>query len=222
MVRVWLEGGQGEVRGACAPPPPHHHPPHPKSPHPDPLSPTNPLDPAPHRPSLNPLSNAPTPLGGLWPTSTGGGGEVTYKSEETSPPPWPPSTACLPASNGPPTGLYTPELCLPSGFTTNGSHFSNRSSRPPVNPPPRAHPKGLGGSHSGGTANGTACDSRKGSLAPVPLHAQLGARSECGAQGGRGGGRGWSVAATPRVSKGMSPLSQSSNPAHHLLEGGVA
>ena len=29
MVMVWLEGGQGEVRGACAPPPP----PHPKLPH---------------------------------------------------------------------------------------------------------------------------------------------------------------------------------------------
>ena len=28
MVMVWLEGGQGEVRGACALPPPH-----PKSPH---------------------------------------------------------------------------------------------------------------------------------------------------------------------------------------------
>ena len=31
-VSVWLEGGQGEVRGACAPPPPQH----PKSPHLDP------------------------------------------------------------------------------------------------------------------------------------------------------------------------------------------
>ena len=31
MVMVWLEGGQGEVRGACAPPPQH-----PKSPHLDP------------------------------------------------------------------------------------------------------------------------------------------------------------------------------------------
>ena len=47
MVMVWLEGGQGEVRGACAPPPPRNttnHPtwtptPHPKSPHLDPFPP---------------------------------------------------------------------------------------------------------------------------------------------------------------------------------------
>ena len=41
MVMVWLEGGQGEVRGACAPLPPQH----PKSPH---------LDPPPNRPSRSP------------------------------------------------------------------------------------------------------------------------------------------------------------------------
>ena len=64
MVMVWLEGGQGEVSGAC---PPHH----PKLPH---LPP-----PPPHHPSLDPPSR------GLRPTSTGGWG-VTYKSEETPPP----------------------------------------------------------------------------------------------------------------------------------------
>ena len=49
---VWLEGGQGEVRGACAPPPA---PQHPKSPHLEPPNrpsqspPPQPLlDPAPH------------------------------------------------------------------------------------------------------------------------------------------------------------------------------
>ena len=49
---VWLEGGQGEVRGACAPPPP---PKHPKLPH---------LDPRPHHhpelPHLNPPPPQPT------------------------------------------------------------------------------------------------------------------------------------------------------------------
>ena len=47
MVMVWLEGGQGEVRGACPPP----HPQHPKSPH---------LDPPPHHPNL-PHQDPPPP-----------------------------------------------------------------------------------------------------------------------------------------------------------------
>ena len=41
-----LEGGQGEVRGACAPPPPQH----PKSPHPDPPPPPQPTLPDPPPP----------------------------------------------------------------------------------------------------------------------------------------------------------------------------
>ena len=63
MVMVWLEGGQGEVRGT---PPPHLDPP--------------PTDP----PDCEPLPEPPPPRG-LRPTSTGGGG-VAYKSEETAPP----------------------------------------------------------------------------------------------------------------------------------------
>ena len=57
MVMVRLEGGQEEVRGACAPPPqhpklPHLDPPPPNSPHLDPPpSPTLPEPPLPRRPS---------------------------------------------------------------------------------------------------------------------------------------------------------------------------
>ena len=50
MVMVWLEGGQGEVRGACAPPP--SPPEHPKSPH---------LDPPPHHPKSPHLDPPPPP-----------------------------------------------------------------------------------------------------------------------------------------------------------------
>ena len=47
MVMVWLEGGQGEVSGACAPPPPQH----PKLPHLDPPpQPTLPEPPPPIAP----------------------------------------------------------------------------------------------------------------------------------------------------------------------------
>ena len=53
MVMVWLEGGQGEVRGACAPPPQH-----PKSPHLDP-PPTDPPGAPPPKPLLDP---PPSPL----------------------------------------------------------------------------------------------------------------------------------------------------------------
>ena len=57
MVMVWLEGGQGEVRGACAPPPPH-----PKSPRLDPPPQPTLLDPPPIRPPpLTPPSHAPPP-----------------------------------------------------------------------------------------------------------------------------------------------------------------
>ena len=92
MVMVWLEVGQGEVRGACAPPP------HPNSPHLDPPPPSRP-PPLP-RSSLNPHSNAPPPpppQGGLQPTSTLTGGGVAYKSEETAPP-W--GTACARGKRG--------------------------------------------------------------------------------------------------------------------------
>ena len=52
MVMVWLEGGQGEVRGACAPPPQH-----PKSPYlePPPTTPNCPTwTPPPNQPSRSP------------------------------------------------------------------------------------------------------------------------------------------------------------------------
>ena len=94
MVMVWLEGGQGEVRGACAPPLPP--PPHPKSPHLDPppnrpaRSPSPPkplLDPPPQLPSLNPFSNAPPPP----PQGASGqhlvGGVVGVQNRGVAPPP---------------------------------------------------------------------------------------------------------------------------------------
>ena len=61
MVMVWLEGGQGEARGACPPPP------QPTLPDPPPLQ-------------------SPPPPGAFGPLLLGGG--VAYRSEETSPP-WP-------------------------------------------------------------------------------------------------------------------------------------
>ena len=72
MVMVWLEGGQGEVRGASPPPPLHH----PKLPHldPPPNRPPRPPPPPPH-PSLKPPVQCPpppSPPGGLRPTSTWG------------------------------------------------------------------------------------------------------------------------------------------------------
>ena len=56
MVMLWLEGGQGEVRGACAPPPPT---PQIAQPGPPP-QPTLP-EPPPPSPLLDPPSNAPPP-----------------------------------------------------------------------------------------------------------------------------------------------------------------
>ena len=66
MVMLWLEGGQGEVRGACAPLPPQHSnrptcppPPQPTLPEPPP-QPL--LDPPPQSPLPEPPpSNAPPP-----------------------------------------------------------------------------------------------------------------------------------------------------------------
>ena len=55
MVTVWLEGGLGEVRGACAPPPP-------------PNTPIRPLDPPPNRPSRSappPMPPPPPQMGAL-------------------------------------------------------------------------------------------------------------------------------------------------------------
>ena len=59
MVMVWLEGGQGEVTGACAPPPPQH----PKSPHLDPPPPPRiaPLGPPPTNPPGAPPPAPPIP-----------------------------------------------------------------------------------------------------------------------------------------------------------------
>ena len=80
MVMVWLEGGQGEVRGACAPPPPTPQialpgppppqpppriaplgPPPPQRPSRRAPPPAPPKPPPPIRPSLHPPSNAPPP-----------------------------------------------------------------------------------------------------------------------------------------------------------------
>ena len=77
------EGGQGEVTGACAPPP--HHP---KLPHLDP-PPTDPPDRPPPPPSPlpeppPPIPPPPPPLGAFGPFLLGGG--VAYKSEETAHP----------------------------------------------------------------------------------------------------------------------------------------
>ena len=62
MVMVWLEGWQGEVRGAYDPSPksPHLDPPPRQLTLPEPPPPKPLLDP-PHRPSPNPPSNAPPP-----------------------------------------------------------------------------------------------------------------------------------------------------------------
>ena len=72
MVMLWLEGGQGEVRGACAPPPPQH----PKSPHLDPPPPTLPEPPPiapPRPPPPMPPPPPPPPPRGLRPTVSWGG-----------------------------------------------------------------------------------------------------------------------------------------------------
>ena len=68
MVMVWLEGGQGEVRGACAPPPPH-----PKLPHLEPPPPPQPTLPERPPPPPKPLLDPPPPPRGLWPTVSWGG-----------------------------------------------------------------------------------------------------------------------------------------------------
>ena len=56
MVMVWLEGGQGEVSGACAPPPQH-----PKLPHLDPPPPTDPPEAPPPQPTLPKPPPPPSP-----------------------------------------------------------------------------------------------------------------------------------------------------------------
>ena len=85
MVMVWLEGGQGEARGACAPPP------SPPPPSPPQISPPGPPPPQPTLPEPPPLPMPPPPPPP--PPPPGGpsahfywGGEVAYRSEETSPP----------------------------------------------------------------------------------------------------------------------------------------
>ena len=78
MVMLWLEGGQGEVWGACAPPPPNT----PKIPNRPPRSP-------PPLPLLDPPSNAPPPPPrGLRPAVSWG---VSWRPEPRGPPP-PPGT----------------------------------------------------------------------------------------------------------------------------------
>ena len=107
LVMVWLEGGQGEVRGACPPPPPQH----PKSPHLDPPPPPRiaplgapppPTDPPgappppplypPHSPSLNsPLRCPPPPPPPPPPKGASGqqlvGGLVGVQIPGVAPPP---------------------------------------------------------------------------------------------------------------------------------------
>ena len=80
MVMVWLEGGQEEVRGACAPPSPPTDPPG-VPPPPKPL-----LDPPPpHLPLPEPPLQCPPPRG-LPPTvSWGGGGELASRTEGSPP-----------------------------------------------------------------------------------------------------------------------------------------
>ena len=105
MVVVWLEGGQGEVRGACAPPPPtpqiapHGPPPPPPqfaplgTPPPQPTLPGPPLspllDPPPPRPFLNPPSHAPPPPApqGASGQQLVGGGVVGVQNRGVAPPP---------------------------------------------------------------------------------------------------------------------------------------
>ena len=88
MVMLWLEGGQGEVRGACAPPPPQH----PKSPHLDPPPPNPPSrsPPPPPEPLLDPPSNAPPPPPP--PQGASGqqlvGGVVGVQNRGVAPPGW--------------------------------------------------------------------------------------------------------------------------------------
>ena len=75
------EGGQGEVTGACAPPPSHHHP---KLPHLGP-PPHAPPDTPPHRPSLNPPLQCPPPppppQGAFGPLLLGGGSRVQKRGD---------------------------------------------------------------------------------------------------------------------------------------------
>ena len=104
MVMVWLEGGQGEVKGACAPPPPpntpncptwtppHHHPelPH-LDPPPQPTLPEAPTPappiPPPHSPSLNaPPPMPPPPKGASGQQLVGG---VVGVQNRGVAPPWP-------------------------------------------------------------------------------------------------------------------------------------
>ena len=93
MVMVWLEGGQGEARGAYDPPPPSPPntpnrptwtPPPPRAIDPPGAPPPKPLLDPPHRPSLNRPSNPPPP--GLRPTVSWGG-ELASRTEGLPPPP---------------------------------------------------------------------------------------------------------------------------------------
>ena len=82
---VWLEGGQGEVRGAPPPPPRANH--QGFVPPPPPTTPNCPTWTPPNRPPTLQCPPPPPPPRGLRPTSTGGGGGgVAYNSEETAPP----------------------------------------------------------------------------------------------------------------------------------------
>ena len=95
MVMVWLEGGQGEVRGACAPPPPTPNrptwiPPPQIAPPDPPPQPTLPEPPpqAPPRPPPIPCPPPPPPpaQGASGQQLVGGGGVVGVQNRGVAPP----------------------------------------------------------------------------------------------------------------------------------------
>ena len=87
MVMVWLEGGHGEVRGACAPPPPPtpnrptwNPPPPPQPTLPEPPPPPKPLlDPPPQSPLAEPPLQCPPPPPPRHPTYNASKFQTGYK-----------------------------------------------------------------------------------------------------------------------------------------------
>ena len=126
MVMLWLEGGQGEVRGACAPPPPTPQM-APPGPPPPPAPRIAPLGPPPNRPSRSP---PPQPL--LYPPP---------HSPSLNPPPPPPRGLRPTVSWG---GSWRPE---PRGRPPRGAPqpLCNCSELAPRAPSPSSKPLGGGG-----------------------------------------------------------------------------
>ena len=118
MVMVWLEGGQGEVRGACPPPNPQHH----KLPHLDPPPPQPPQfappgPPPPNRPSRSPPP-PPKPL--LDPPHS-----PLLEPPIPCPPPPPPLPKCRPTVSW--GGSWRPE---PRGRPPGGTKGARKFVRP--------------------------------------------------------------------------------------------